>query len=149
MKVEWDTEFRGFSIDAAAYLAALPGLKQALPDGAWEFVSDAGHYSFSSDRCVKDLELAEVSLPVTRVGGAGIGFLPNPWKHPAGLRIEYVGVTGFSVEYHDSIDWMESITVLLDEVRPAPGGGIVHEIELTDATIVVRCADLVAVWQKE
>ncbi|MEV0111989.1 hypothetical protein AB0H77_01855 [Streptomyces sp. NPDC050844] len=87
-----------FSIDAGAYLAALPGLKGVLPGGAWEFVSDAGHYSFSSDRCVKDLELAEVSL--------------------------------------------------LDEVRPAPGGGIVHEIELTDATIVVRCADLVAVWQK-
>lgn len=78
-------------------------------------------------------------------GTAAVVFLPNQWKHAAGLRIEYTGVTQVSVDYGRSIDWMEAITVLLDEVRP-DGAGVVHDIGLTDATITVRCAGLTATW---
>ncbi|MEV8021670.1 hypothetical protein AB0O76_36140 [Streptomyces sp. NPDC086554] len=157
VKVEWDPEWHGFRTDARDYLAALPDLKDTLPEGARAFASDAGHYAYASERCVKDLALADIRLPITTRGGSGtasIDFRPNPWKHSSGLRIQYTGVTHFSIDYERSIDWMESITVLLDEVLPIEEGaegdegeeGIVHEIELTDATITVRCADLTATW---
>ncbi|GAA1923161.1 hypothetical protein GCM10009837_55510 [Streptomyces durmitorensis] len=148
VKVDWDLELRGFRTDARDYLAVLPELKDALPSGAMAFASDAGHYDYASERCVKDLELAEISLPTTtagRSGTASLDFRPNQWKHSAGLRIEYADVSHFSVDYESSIDWTAAITVLLDEVLPHEGG-IVHEIELTDATITVHCADLTATW---
>lgn len=148
VKVDWDPEYRGFRTDARDYLAVLPELRGSLPEGALAFASDAGHYDYTAERCVKDLELADVSLPTSTRGGTGtaaITFRPNQWKHAAGLRIVYTGVTHFSVDYESSIDWMEAITVLLDEILPTEEG-IVHEIELTDATIRVRCADLTATW---
>ncbi|MFI7316535.1 hypothetical protein [Streptomyces venezuelae] len=148
VKVEWDTELHGFRTDARDYLAALPELQEELSPGARAFVGEAGHYDYSSERCVKDLELADISLPTTTAGGAGtasIDFRPNQWKHTAGLRIEYTGVTHFSIDYEASVDWMEAITVLLDETLPHEDG-VVHEVELTDATITVRCADLKATW---
>lgn len=166
VKVDWDTEHHGFRVDAQEYLAALPTLRGALPDGAWAFASDAGHYAFASDRCVKDLELTNISLPTRTASGQGTGdgqgtasgpgaasltFRPNRWKHATGLRIEYESVTRFSIDYARSIDWMESITVLLDEVLPhegGAGGGITHEMALTDATITVHCADLRATWEE-
>lgn len=162
VKVAWDTEHHGFRVDAQDYVEVLPTLEAALPGGAWAFASDAGHYAFGSDRCVKDLELTRISLPTKTAnstdgpGAASITFSPNPWKHTQGLRIEYAGVTRLSIEYARSIDWMDSITVLLDEVLPYEGGaeagaevegaGVTHEIELTDATITVHCADLTATW---
>ncbi|MEV2253127.1 hypothetical protein AB0I94_21530 [Streptomyces sp. NPDC050147] len=153
VKTDWDPEDHGFRLDAQEYLAALPALRGTLPEGAWAFASDAGHYAFASDRCVKDLELANISLPAKTTSGSGtasLTFSPNPWKHKKGLRIEYAAVTRFSIEYARSIDWMESITVLLDEVLPydGEGGGVVHEMELTDATITVHCADLTATWEE-
>ncbi|MGW6269269.1 hypothetical protein [Streptomyces sp. NPDC055060] len=148
VKVDWDPEHHGFRVDARDYLAVLPELRDSLPEGARAFASDVGHYDFTGERCVKDLELADISLPTSTMGGSGtaeIAFRPNQWKHATGLRIVYTGVTHFSVDYESSIDWMEAITVLLDETRPAEEG-IVHEIELTDATITVRCEDLTATW---
>lgn len=51
---------------------------------------------------------------------------------------------------------MQTITLLLDEVLPCDAegddgcggtcGGVTHEMELTDATIKVHCADLTATW---
>lgn len=162
VKVDWDSEHHGFRVDAQAYLAALPALRVALPAGAWAFASDPGHYDFADERCVKDLELTRITLPTKTAKGSGtatITFSPNQWKHAKGLRIEYAGVTHFSVDYARSIDWMESITVLLDEILPYGGaggdepdehadGGVTHEIVLTDATITVHCADLKAVWEE-
>ncbi|MGW7076812.1 hypothetical protein [Streptomyces sp. NPDC054866] len=162
VKVAWDAEHHGFRVDAQEYVAALPTLRGALPAGAWAFASDAEHYAFASDRCVKDLELTGISLPTSTASDpstASLVFSPNKWKHATGLRIEYAGVTRFSIDYARSIDWMESITVLLDEVLPYEGGGeggveagggvgITHEIELTDATITVHCADLAATWEE-
>ncbi|MGW6026451.1 hypothetical protein [Streptomyces sp. NPDC055099] len=162
VKADWDPEHHGFRVDAREYLAVLPTLRGALPGGSWAFASDAGHYAFANDRCVKDLELTSIALPTKTADGPGtasLTFAPNPWKHAAGLRIEYAGVTRFSIDYARSIDWMESITVLLDEILPQEAedgavsgdgdgavGGITHEIELTDATIKVHCADLTATW---
>ncbi|QES40284.1 hypothetical protein DEJ49_04175 [Streptomyces venezuelae] len=148
VKVDWNAELHGFRTDARDYLAALPDFRDELPEGARAFASEAGHYDYSSERCIKDLELSDICLPTATMGGPGtasISFRSNQWKHTVGLRIEYTGVTHFSVDYEASIDWMEAITVLLDETLPHEDG-IVHEIELTDATIKVRCADLKAVW---
>ncbi|MFH8612097.1 hypothetical protein ACH4D5_31900 [Streptomyces sp. NPDC018029] len=148
VKVDWDPELHGFRTDARAYLAALPDFRDALPEGARAFASEAGHYDYTSERCVKDLELADITLPTTTMGRAGtasVTYRPNRWKHTAGLRIQYTGVTHFSVDYEASIDWMEAITVLLDEVLPHEEG-VVHRTELTDALITVRCADLTATW---
>ncbi|MEU1131650.1 hypothetical protein ABZ383_17585 [Streptomyces sp. NPDC005900] len=148
VKVDWDPELHGFRTDARDYVAALPELKDELPEGARAFAADAGHYDYASDRCVKDLELADITLPTMTMAGPGtavVTYRPNRWKHTAGLRVEYTGVTHFSVDYEASIDWMEAITVLLDEVLPHEDG-IEHRTELTDATITVRCADLTATW---
>lgn len=155
VKVDWDTEHHGFRVDAQEYLAVLPTFRGALPGGAWAFASDARHYAFASDHCVKDLELTSIVLPTRTASGPGsasLTFASNRWKHAAGLRIEYAGVTRFSIDYARSIDWMESITVLLDEILPhesgtGDGAGITHEMELTDATIKVHCADLTATWE--
>ncbi|MEW2392614.1 hypothetical protein AB0933_30050 [Streptomyces venezuelae] len=109
VKVDWDPELHGFRIDARSYLAALPEFEGGLPEGARAFAGEAEHYDYSSVRCVKDLELADVSLPTATKDGPGtasVSFRPNQWKHDAGLRIEYIGVTHFSIDYEASIDWM-------------------------------------------
>ncbi|MGW0909334.1 hypothetical protein [Streptomyces sp. NPDC002853] len=153
MLADWDDEWHGFRVDPREYLAVLPTLREALPDGAWAFASDPEHYTFSGLRCVKDLELTNITLPVQTTHGTGetavLTFAPNKWKHDEALRIEYTGVTHFAIDYARSIDWTQTITLLLDEVLPseAEDGGVTHELELTDATITIHCADLTATWE--
>ncbi|MFI0778132.1 hypothetical protein [Streptomyces sp. NPDC021212] len=145
-RAEWDPEWHGFRVDASAYLAELPRLRDALPPGARAFVSDAAHFDFGSGtRCVKDLGLAGVDIPGGKGGGLTLTFSPNKWKHDSGLRIRYAGVRHFSIDYAHAIDWMETDTVLLDEILPHDAG-CSHEIALTDAVITVHCRDLEAVW---
>jgi hypothetical protein len=141
----WDDG--GFFVDPGAYLAELPRLRADLPPGARSFATDPGHYDIAgATRCVKDLELAGVHLATDKSGGLVLDFAPNKFKHDSGLRITYSGVTHFSVDYEHSIDWMLVDTVLLDEILPDEDGGCTHEIALTDASILVRCRDLEAVW---
>ncbi|MFE5217124.1 MULTISPECIES: hypothetical protein [unclassified Streptomyces] len=141
----WDDG--GFDVDPSAYLAELPRLRADLPPGAASFATDPGHYDFAgATRCVKDLELAGVHLATDKSGGLVLDFAPNRFKHDAGLRISYSGVTRFSIDYEHSIDWMSVDTVLLDEILPTDNGGCRHEIALTDATVTVQCEDLQAVW---
>ncbi|MGR3938096.1 hypothetical protein [Streptomyces sp. BRA346] len=145
-RADWDPELHGFRVDPTAYLAELPRLRAALPPGAWAFASDEGHYRLGSGtRCVKDLGLAGVDIPRGKEGGLTLTFVPSRWKHDAGLRIRYTGVRHFSITYEHAIDWMETDTVLLDEILPHDAG-CSHEIVLTDAVIVVHCRDLAAVW---
>ncbi|MGW1889555.1 hypothetical protein ACWCP6_04735 [Streptomyces sp. NPDC002004] len=145
VRTSWESG--GFYLDPRAYLAELPQLRGHLPAGAWSFVSDPGHYDIAgATRCVKDLELAGIHLATDKSGGLILEFAPNAFKHDHGLRISYSGVRHFSIDYEHSIDWMRVDTVLLDEILPDEDGGCVHEIELTDARITVRCQDLEAVW---
>lgn len=141
----WDDG--GFSVDPRAYLAELPHLRAALPPGARSFATDPGHYDIAAaTRCVKDLELAGIHVATDKSGGLVLKFAPNKFKHDCGLRINYSGVTHFSIDYEHSIDWMSVDTVLLDEILPDEDAGCLHEIALTDASITVRCEDLQAVW---
>lgn len=142
---EWDSEMSGFSLDPSPYLAELPQLRDALPTGAWAFASDAEHYRMRSSRCVKDLELAGISVPTDKSGDLVLEFAPNQWKHESGLRVRYFGVSHFSIDYDQTIDWMQADTVLLDEILPREDGCL-HEIALTDSSITVHCRDLEAVW---
>ncbi|WP_055550109.1 hypothetical protein [Streptomyces sp. NBRC 110028] len=145
-KAAWDPELHGFRVDPTAYLAELPRLRAALPPGAWAFASDEEHYRFGTGaRCVKDLGLAGVDIPGRKGGGLTLTFEPSEWKHDTGLRIRYAGVRHFSIDYAHAIDWMETDTVLLDEILPHDAG-CSHEIALTDAVIIVHCRDLEAVW---
>ncbi|MDI3405408.1 hypothetical protein [Streptomyces cavernicola] len=145
IKIAWRPEFSGFHLDPTAYLDELPGLQATLPPGAWNFASEADHYSMRAPRCVKDLELSNISVPVRKEGRLSLGFSANPWKHESGLNIEYFQVSRFSVESDHEIDWMQGDTVLLDEILPF-SGGCRHEIALTDSLIIVECEDLVATW---
>lgn len=148
VKAVWDDELSGYNLDPTAYLTELPQLSEALPPGARAFASAEGHYSLASGRCVKDLELTGISLPVNKGeenSTLTLDFAPNQWKHGAGLRIRYTGVSHFAIEYERSIDWMSTYIVLLDEALPQDGG-CRHEIALTDASIVVLCQDLEATW---
>ncbi|MFI5668156.1 hypothetical protein [Streptomyces sp. NPDC051704] len=145
VKADWDSEMHGFNLDPSAYLIELPQMRDALPAGAWAFASYAEHYSMRSARSVKDLELAGISVPTDKRGVLTLEFSANQWKHESGLRIRYSGVSHFSIEYDQSIDWMQADTVLLDEILPRHDG-CSHEIALTDASITVHCQDLEAVW---
>ncbi|MCS0601184.1 hypothetical protein NX794_08060 [Streptomyces sp. LP11] len=146
VKAVWDDG--GFEVDPTAYLAELPRLGPDLPPGARSFATDPGHYDIAgATRCVKDLELAQVHVTTDKSGGLVLDFTPNQFKHDSGLRISYSGVTHFSIDYENSIDWMSADAVLLDEILPEEDGGCRHEIALTDASITVRCADLQAVWE--
>ncbi|MEU1630201.1 hypothetical protein ABZ746_33875 [Streptomyces sp. NPDC020096] len=145
VKVEWGSELHGFSLESGGYLSELSNIRESLPPGAPAFASDPAHYSFGSDRCVKDLELVEFSVP-SRVSREYIlDFAANKWKHASGLRIRDSGVTRFSIDYDEPVEWMQAETVLIDEILPH-GDGFRHEIALTDATITVHCADLEASW---
>src|SRR3954471_960517 len=145
-KAEWDPELHGFRVDPTAYLAELPRLRGALPPGARAFVSDAAHYDFGSGtRCVKDLGLAGGDIPGGKQGGLTLRCAPSKWKHASGLHIRYTGVRHFAITYEHAIDWMDTDTVLLDEILPHDAG-CSHEIALTDAVIIVHCRDLEAVW---
>ncbi|MGW2422433.1 hypothetical protein ACWC0C_24770 [Streptomyces sp. NPDC001709] len=158
IKAHWQEH--GFYVDPSAYLDELPGLRGVLPPGAWAFASDPGHYDIAAaTRCVKDLELAGMQLAADKSGGLVLEFAPNRWKHDVGLRISYSGVRHFSIDRHRAFDWLLVDTVLLDEILPdedrdekgdrdgaGSGGGCVHEIALTDASITVRCQDLRAEW---
>ncbi|MEU9091916.1 hypothetical protein [Streptomyces sp. NPDC048428] len=148
VKAEWDAAMHGFDLDPSAYLAELPKMRDALPSGAWAYASDAEHYSMRSSRCVKDLELAHISVPTGNRGTLAIEFAANRWKHESGLRIRYSAVSRFSIEYHRSIDWMQADTVLLDEILPREDGCL-HEIALTDATITIHCQEIEALWGGE
>jgi hypothetical protein len=141
-------EDHGFLVDPRAYLAELPTFLDRLPAGARDFASDPAHYALGAGntRCVKDLALSGIQVATDKSGGLTLEFAANQWKHDTGLRISYSGVRSFSVEYGRSIDWMAVDTVLLDEILPDADGGCTHEIALTDASIVVRCTDLSAVW---
>ncbi|MET9362870.1 hypothetical protein ABZX93_18395 [Streptomyces sp. NPDC006632] len=144
-------ESGGFYLDPMAYLEELPKLRDKLPPGAWAFASDPAHYDMGhgNTRCVKDLELSGVQVATDKSGGLVLEFSPNRWKHDAGLRLKYLGVTHFAIDYAHSIDWMDVETVLLDEILPVDENGFAHEIALTDASITVRAVDLQAEWTKE
>lgn len=143
--VEWDSEFSGFSIDPWPYKEELPSLLESLPPGARSFAAEPGHFSFSSPRCVKDLQLAEVATPVNKTEVLSIRFAPNEWKHEEGLLLRYFDVTRFAFDLRREADWMHDEAVLMDEILPLPDG-CSHEIALTDSGIYIECADLTAIW---
>lgn len=145
VRVEWDTEYRGFFIDPGAYRQELPGLLGSLPPGAANYAAEPGHFDFGSRRCVKDLRLAEVSAPVDKSGVLSLRFTPSPWKHDEGLLLRYAEVTRFTLDFERAADWMAVEAVLMDEVLPREGG-CSHEIQLTDSRILVECADLTSTW---
>lgn len=143
--VDWDSEFSGYSIDPTSYKEALPDILGSLPPGARNFVSDPGHFSFNSLKCVKDLQLAEISTPVRKSDVLSIKFLPNQWKHEQGLLIRYFDITRFEFDMKRQAEWMSDEAVLMDEVLPREGG-CSHEIALTDSRVYVECQDLTAIW---
>lgn len=146
------TEY-GFHLDPTAYTAMLPSLRNRLPAGAWEFISDPHHFDFSSDRCVKDLRLATVSI--TR-GAEGtyveVKLEKNPFQHGSDLVIAYSGVREFALTRSsgDRLELSDDAGLLgdfqLDEVLPVEGG-CSHEVGMTNGRLFVTCRDLQARWQ--
>lgn len=146
------TEY-GFHLDPTAYTAVLPSLESRLPAGAWEFISDPDHFDFSSDRCVKDLRLASVSLTRCAEGAyLEVRLEKNPFQHGSDLVIAYSGVREFTFTGTPG-DWpalSDDAGLLgdfqLDEVLPVDGG-CTHEVQMTHGRLFVTCRDLQARWQ--
>ena len=122
----------GFSLDPAAYLAALPELVIALPPGAATFATDPRHYDFASEFCVKDLKIEEIRI---LDGNAQltmtIRFAFNDIPGVPRLSITYTGVTGFAITtdpaYDVNDDWngphiKRLSDVQIDEIMPHPHG---------------------------
>ncbi|MDQ0943006.1 hypothetical protein [Streptomyces sp. V1I1] len=139
----------GYSLDPQAYLGELPGLKGALPSGAYAFASHAGHYDFGSTRCVKDLTMAEASLvDEGEELSLTIRLNPNDWKHESGLRIRYTDVRDVRVAVDEGDGTIPRLgSLLLDELLPHPDG-FTHEIAFTSGSLFVVAADLVATWEE-
>lgn len=137
----------GYSLDPQGYLDALPEISGGLPPGVVEFATDAGHYDFRSDRCVKDLTLSKMTL--TDEGGLialEVLLAPNEWKHVSGLCIRYSDVQALDVSAEEADGMLPRLGSLqLDEALPHRSG-FRHEIAFTCGSIAVVAADLVAVW---
>ncbi|GCD94101.1 hypothetical protein [Embleya hyalina] len=147
IEIEWRTDTRGFWLDPRPYLGELPKMRSTLPQGAWEFATDPGHYDFSSARCVKDLGFDTLVTPANSRQGLEILFSPNPWKHEEALRIRYTGIESLSVDWESqAAGGSVRDSLLLDEILPTDSG-CRHEIALTGATILITCADLTASWE--
>lgn len=144
--VNLDTQVGDLSnvLDPARYLEHLPSIAGDLPPGARVFATDADHYNFRSERCVKDLELQHV-----RSGGTDdvveIQLRHNCWKHDADLVIRYTGVSSFKITTPEADHWTNLGTLILDEVLPYTSG-CSHELAFWEGTLTVICRDLVATW---
>ncbi|WP_017536925.1 hypothetical protein [Nocardiopsis halophila] len=140
---EWSRDWNAYWSDPRAYLSRLPELLPELPPGAGAFAREEAHFDFSALRCVKDLVLERIGS--TPGGGLALEFAPAPFKHDAGLRVEYAGVVSFALSTDSGEDWEGLGSVMLDEILPAEVG-CSHEIAFTGGSVGVACADLDAVW---
>ncbi|WP_017622525.1 hypothetical protein [Nocardiopsis chromatogenes] len=129
------------------YLERLPELLPGLPEGARAFASDPDHYDYYSRRCVKDLKLARVDLPLDGDGPLHVRFAPNPFKHDTGLTLTYTGADAFTVDSDDGDGLVGLGDVVLDEILPADGG-CTHEIAFRWGRVTIACTDLRARWQE-
>jgi hypothetical protein len=147
IKIDWNDRHRGYDLNPNAYLDLLADHTLQLPPGASAFARDPAHYDFTSGRCVKDLILDGISMPLDNErASAEIRFLPNPFKHAEGLRLTYHGVWEFSMERHGLLP--ESAgrdSLLLDELLPQEEG-CRHELQTRELSIVIACTDVTAQW---
>ncbi|BCJ38730.1 hypothetical protein Athai_62330 [Actinocatenispora thailandica] len=134
-------------LDPTAYLDLLPALAADLPAGARAFATEAGHYDFGSQRCVKDLK------PDTVLSGRTSGerwlelrFRHNCWKHEEDLAIRYSGVVdAFPASSCRPPVWAERNAITLDEILPHEHG-CRHEMCFDEGSLTVVSRDLTAVW---
>ncbi|WP_433521987.1 hypothetical protein ACQPZ2_32885 [Nocardia pseudovaccinii] len=134
----------GLFLNPEKYLEQLSSLGAALPSGAWDFASDPGHYDFRGARCVKDLNLKDVSH--TGENEVTISFGPNQFKHDEGLFIVYVDVSRIDFRIDGQGYFYDGFSpVVLDEVLPTESG-CSHEIALINGSMLIECADLRARW---
>jgi len=130
-------------LDPSRYLERLLTICGDLPPGARSFATDADHYDFRSERCVKDLTLRTVR------GACGadveIEFRHNCWKHDQDLLIRYAGVSSFIIDPADGVRESELGAVVLDEILPHRDG-CSHEVACRGGTLTVVCRDLEAIW---
>lgn len=142
--VQWDG--RGILFhDPEPYLAELPQLMELLPPGARAFACDAGHYDFTSTRCVKDLKFADLRMVDDGRLSLEIRFEPNPWKHEGGLTIRYRGVLEVDVETEGDDPSWRLAGLRMDEILPHEHG-CTHELAFIKGSIKVVCTDLEATW---
>nr|WP_223244463.1 hypothetical protein [Streptomyces sp. CBMA156] len=135
-------------ISPADYLEQLPSFAEALPAGARSFATDADHYDFHGERCVKDLSLELVRSGDPSGDGSKeieLRFRHNCWKHEEDLIIRYTGVSAFDVDAPAGPEWANLETVILDEILPHERG-CTHEIAFRPGRLTVTCRDLTATW---
>jgi hypothetical protein len=144
----------GFSLDPNPYLDHLEKVADELPPGARAYATDPHHYDFFSERCVKDLKLASMSV-VDSMGTVTVDALFEFNEiAPERLHIRYVDVVdlriGASAEWEHQYPPVMSTRrlgdVQLDEFLPHRSG-CSHEIQLITGTIHVVCRDLTAEWK--
>lgn len=153
VRVEERDEPRGFFLSATEYREQLPSLQAELPPGAWAFASNADHYDFYSERCVKDLKMLGITTSDELDGLSVVARFSFNNFAPEQLVIRYVAVSSLSVNVgivggnggSDS-DLVRQLGPLqLDEILPH-AHGCEHEMKLIGGTIRVVSADLNASW---
>jgi hypothetical protein len=153
VRVEERDEPRGYFLSATEYREQLPRLQAELPPGAWAFASNADHYDFYSERCVKDLKLLALTTSEDSDGLSVVARFGFNDFAPEQLVIRYSAVSVLSVNVDivdatggSSGDVVRQLGPLqLDEVLPH-ACGCEHEIKLIGGGIHVVCADLNASW---
>lgn len=135
----------GMMVDPRRYVEVLPEIAPQLPSGARRFATEPGHYEFSSPRCVKDLRLESATYTESGLE-LEVVFLPNPWKHTEGLRVQYRGVERVELTREPKDVCETRPRIYLDELLPTESG-CTHEVEMNGAFLKVWCADLTATWE--
>jgi hypothetical protein len=145
----------GFLVDPRPYVDELPRLRESLPTGAFDFVSDPDHFDISTERSVKDLRIEKIeAVDGFALLGLTVELAYNQLPGVSRLSIAYTEVVGFSIDVTSSFsipaDWITADTkrlgsVLTDEVLPHPQG-CRHEIAMIHGSLSVICRDLVATW---
>jgi hypothetical protein len=144
----------GFFLDPNPYLEHLEAVAGTLPPGARAYATDADHYDFYSERCVKDLKLVSISV----ADSAGIVSVDALFEFneiaPEKLRIRYTDVVDLRIGASPGVEFRYPPVhgtrrlgdVQLDEVLPHESG-CSHEIQMISGSITVVCADLTAEWE--
>jgi hypothetical protein len=143
-----------WDFDPRPYVERLGDLAPRLPPGARAFATYPEHYDYDApDRCTKDLrieswELADIDSVDARLELSYGG--PPGAPDVSRLTLEYTGVRRieFASVDHGDADRHRLGHLLVDEVRPTPGGAA-HELLFYSGGLTIECHDLVGRWRPQ
>jgi len=146
----------GYYLSNEKYLAYLDEVRDKLPNGARSFAEAPWHYDFKNSQCPHDSWVETVIISEPAEGetkdhrGLEITVKLLAAFHDGLIELRYKGVYEYEMRGHSDEsrpklhrphgDW------LIDEVRLAENGRVIHEIKFTLASWLIECEDINYSW---